>query len=437
MRIRGRLRMVATLGACAIGCNALAGIDAATLRDDAAVSDVQDDTPPDVLDACDTCMQVDACSAESAQCAHDATCAPRASCMRACPPGALDCIEACSSSSTPTATDVIASYEDCRTSKCFDACGVTCGDVPALVDDDHASSCATCVAASCCTEASACGAIADCWSLVECVNANTTIDRQRSCRYVQYPNGTKPFEDFETCLRSACSDACAFGSDWSCVGHVLEPATTAVSVSIISAAVDAESFAGLHAIHWRLCGAYDPDCATPYDQGTTPDGQITSSKGITLSGSFGGYLELDDPSGGYLPSITHADPGITADSTPLLSFMVSRGAAATFAGLLGVTLDTSRGIALVFAYDCAGRPATGVTFTSPTLDASARVFYFDGKLPSKTATQTDATGLAVIVNAAVGSHEITMSRSTTTLGHVSALFRAQTVSNIIVVPTKS
>jgi hypothetical protein len=253
---------------------------------------------------------------------------------------------------------------------------------------------------------------------------------------VQYPSGTKPFENFETCLRSACSDACAFGSDWSCVGHVVEPATTAVSVAIVSAAVDAESFAPLHPIHWRLCGGYDPDCASPEDQGTTSDGQIDSSKAVTLGGSFAGYLELDDPSGGYLSSITHADPGITTDATPLLSFMVSRSAASTLAGLLGVTLDTSRGMALVFGYDCAGRSAPGVTFTSTTLDSTARVFYFNGKLPSTSATQTDASGLAVIVNAALGSHEVTMSRSSTTLGRVSTVFRAQTVSNVIVVPTK-
>jgi hypothetical protein len=216
---------------------------------------------------------------------------------------------------------------------------------------------------------------------------------------------------------------------------VIEPATTAPTVAIRSAAVDAVSFVILKPMHWRLCGAYDPDCTSPYDQGTTLDGQIQSSKGITLSGAFAGYLELDDPSLAYLPSITHADPGITADSTPLLSFMVSQSAASTFAGLLGITLDSARGMALVFAYDCVGRPAPGVTFAST--DSAARVFYFSDKLPSKSATQTDATGIGVIVNVVPGTFEVTMSRSSTSIGRVSTVIRAQTVSNVIVVPTKS
>jgi hypothetical protein len=437
-RARDVVVVVAVIAACVVGCNSIAGIDPATVRADAGGAEAGPS-------ACDVCMQSE-CASEVDACTHDAACAPRASCMQACASGDTGCVAACANIAEYGAPDAIVAHESCRTAKCFDGCKVSCGDVPPLTSDvpplaagAAIEACTSCIAASCCSQGTACGASVDCWNVVECIRAHTTYDQQRACRTVRFPGGMQPLQDYETCIKGSCSDTCAWGDDWSCVGHVAKPITSKPALQISAAALDGVTFKALGGMNWQLCAGYDPSCSTPLSSGTTANNGVFSAAAPVISGSFDGYLSLDDPSATYLPSLTHADPGITDDSTTLVTYMIQQSTASQFALLLGMSqLDPTRGMALVVAYDCAGRASPGVTFSLSTSDPAAKVYYFKSKLPSTVTKETDATGLAVVVNAPVGPLTIAMVPKATgaTAGSVSTVIRAQTLSNVVVVPTK-
>ena len=75
------------------------------------------------------------------------------------------------------------------------------------------------------------------------------------------------------------------------------------------------------------------------------------------------------------------------------------------AGDSGVTFTPGMGSVLLNAQDCNGQGLPGATITPPA--AGGTVVYFNGIIPSKTATQTDDGGVALVANLAPGTVTLT------------------------------
>lgn len=104
-------------------------------------------------------------------------------------------------------------------------------------------------------------------------------------------------------------------------------------------------------------------------------------------------------------------------------------------GVISVTSDPARGSLAFLALTCTGARAVGVSAAAPTADASTTLTYIAGSLPSKTATETDASGVGAFVNLPVGPVALSGSYSGKAIGSTSVFIRAGFVTSTNLIPT--
>jgi hypothetical protein len=180
-----------------------------------------------------------------------------------------------------------------------------------------------------------------------------------------------------------------------------------------------------------LCRKLDPLCSNPVDSQTIefPEG-VT----FTVESGFAGYLQANVS--GYLPSLYFFNPPVDHDQTIPPISVASQGEYAALMSILGIAPDTTRGTAILLAYDCTGKTATGVSYTSPYGDALSKSFYYAQGLPSTIATATDAFGYGGMANLPPGSVSVSarLESPKAELPFVSLIVRPLTLSFAQVVP---
>ena len=224
--------------------------------------------------------------------------------------------------------------------------------------------------------------------------------------------------------------------DWSCVGHVSWPASDGKPVTASAVVLDYQTLEPVVGATAIACAKGDAECATPDDQGTTDaNGSIT----LTAPGGdvgFEGYVRVS-ASGHVTSSFFFPKPITTSPAKPGTFYLVAEDTLAQLAGLVGDTLDPTRGHFAVTTLDCGDQHAAGLTIAADDADAKSGTYYVDGKLPSKTATRTDASGAIALLNLPVGPVTLTSTLDVTkeTIGTFAAFVRAGEVSQITLPPT--
>lgn len=104
----------------------------------------------------------------------------------------------------------------------------------------------------------------------------------------------------------------------------------------------------------------------------------------------------------YIPALLFFNPPITADSVApiVLPLIPSIAGMNLLAGGGGQTVEISEGIVFATGFDCMGRPAAGLTFSSSP--ASKHVVYVDNGLISFKTIETDASGVAGLLGIPFG-----------------------------------
>jgi hypothetical protein len=118
-------------------------------------------------------------------------------------------------------------------------------------------------------------------------------------------------------------------------------------------------------------------------------------------------------------------------SSPML--VISSTALGFLGTSTGVTQSGSKGFVTVVVVDCLGNPVSGATITaSPSNGETVR--YVAGTAPSMTATETDASGTAMIFNAPTGDTMIGASAGGMTLRAHTLNVRAGAITGTVVQP---
>lgn len=323
--------------------------------------------------------------------------------------------------------------------QCADACGLTCGGIVAqVVGPDVAAACQQCIAGqpATCYAAHSCARSADCQSETRCAVSSTAPDVRSAC-------GPKVGAMFASV--QSCQGPCGFGADWSCVGHVhWPPAPSCATAPVFSfGALDYLQVVPAAGLTARVCPLGEQDCNTPGATGTTDDaGAVT----LPLTCGQRGYIDLSLPDGGIVPeTLFWTFPAtVSLQPTPprLQCWTVTPDEQKQVAAQTGLPTDPSYGSIAVVAQDCTGTAAPGVSFDLSPKGPATRIFYQrnsggPGTL-SPTATDTDASGVAVIVNVPAGTN-IDLTASPTTLGvpssRTTVFVRAGAIASVWMLPT--
>jgi hypothetical protein len=193
------------------------------------------------------------------------------------------------------------------------------------------------------------------------------------------------------------------GLDWSCLretqgSDMIVPAPTGARrlvqslqvTSITTGVVPPNTSA-------RACTQADTECITPVTPSipVSPDGWVD----LPLYEGFDGYLEITSEA--IVPTLLfYADPLNEAgriDNTPLA--LVEKNVLPSLSNATGVEQSADLGLVYLRAFDCQGVAAPGVTFT---IDRDGWAWYFVGRLPSSTATETADSGLGGFINVSPG-----------------------------------
>ncbi len=204
------------------------------------------------------------------------------------------------------------------------------------------------------------------------------------------------------------ADAAA-SNDWTCLGNVHWPDASTGSEILTVPYVNAITSSAIPGIWVEPCQKLDPTCAHPLSEaGITDDAGIVT---FSVPSGYDGYLlSLWDAS---LPALMYVNPPILQNTTVPWLPMIPTNDLSALAAAIGpvdgaaLTLNPERGLVMLIAYDCATVPAAGVSFSLSPPAPSSTLVYSVGGFPSLTATSTDSSGGAVIVNVPPGAVTIT------------------------------
>src|SRR6187431_630156 len=189
---------------------------------------------------------------------------------------------------------------------------------------------------------------------------------------------------------------CKVNPQWTC-DPVLPAA--APSYKLTMHLQEAVSSAPLPGVVAQRCRKLDLICENPVDM-TFAD----TNGGVTMQieAGFDGYVQLTGAK--IAPSLYFLNPPSSGDlnlpTVPLASPLVAAGLVLQ-AG--GTTWNKERGIVLLNAFDCAGKPAANITYSiAGAPDPSTFIFYMVDAYPTTDVTVTDDTGYGGLVNVPVG-----------------------------------
>ncbi len=332
----------------------------------------------------------------------------------------------------------------CLASKCTNECGLTCGGLAAeFTTPDMADMCQQCVAggASCAAE-QACASLADCDALVRCRLACNTLDCSGACVNA-HDAGADGLASLLPIFRGDCSDLCAFGKNWSCVGKVSWPARKADTTTFT---VDVQDFVNtqkfLSGVDLLACNGNDVDCTDFLAKGQTNDAgravfEVPNQAQVSGLG-LNGYLQLTLP--GYVPDLSYwgfplSEATFTESYNAFLSDglrLVTPADLQALATSLNMTLDPQLGIVAILVADCGIHVAPGVTVTTNVAGLSP-IYNQNSSLMA-----TDTTGFLAFLNVPPGTVDFTafpVALGGKASSHVSVIVRAGSITTVAMEPT--
>jgi hypothetical protein len=234
-----------------------------------------------------------------------------------------------------------------------------------------------------------------------------------------------------TCVESVCQ-APPPPPEWACLDEDAPPLPTGGPFQapfLVRHMVSQMPFQGVKA---KLCRKIDVACATPLSEDllTNATGQVT----FPVTAAFAGYAQFEGAE--IINGLYFFNPPVAADLPEAAIAIGSAKVVGLLAMQTGATQLAERGIILIQARDCTGKPAAGVTFSASGSDSSSKIFYSKEGLPSGDAVQTDDAGYGGLVNAEVGSIIFTATVVATgrRLGQVTLLSREGAITYGSVVP---
>jgi hypothetical protein len=382
--------------------------------------------------SCRECVSAHCC-AQAAVCAYDPGCKAYESCNVAC--GADYACRAQCLVDHPTNADAVPVLDHCIAASCATACSLSCGVVTPGTGPDAAVACTQCTFDHACTGAQTCAVDLPCERAGRCFSSCRTRDCQNAC--LDGDGGALLFGTLAG-IAARCLGACAFGSDWTCLGNVAYPATKSDTLTLTLTLSDLTTGALVTGANVRACQAPDVLCTQPVAPGAMTDAQgnvtlslVSHTRGV----GFGGFLEITSP--GVVPYLGYLGFPLSEPNARLGMAVPSVQTVQQLGQTLGA-LDPTRAHVVAQVGDCLLDTVPGAVVEADGIDAQTRRIYVNGNVLDPTATQTDGSGLVFFLNAPAGG-QITLHVTPTSVGRVtstvSVLTRAGAVSGVFAYPT--
>jgi hypothetical protein len=349
---------------------------------------------------CAACMQ-SSCCGESTKCAEEASCTSAFGCVARCAPGD----EACRSRCIVQGDDAMAAVGACQSKACASACGLKCGGWgllagPQLAHIEGTPGCESCLTSTACNDIATCVADKNCLEERFCTNACIQFDGQCAGLCGSPPTDIgSPFAIdagsvlTDQQLLSYCPDECKPGTDWSCLGHAKWPSATLPAITLRIRLVDGtKTNMALQGVSGAACLYEDPACSPPIAQGTSDaDGVVTLSDVPVNFSSFTGYFHFT--LAGYVPVDLIVSPFLAESSStsPASIGSVTMSPMSTLEDLYAlakVPYDPTLGTIGIYAQDCEGVGAPGVSFTGTNLGPNAVPYYWVNNVPTTSVSTT-------------------------------------------------
>ena len=228
-----------------------------------------------------------------------------------------------------------------------------------------------------------------------------------------------------------------FGGDSSCIGKVVWANPLKPSYQWDATLVDFLTLAPVTGVTVKVCAIADTACSVPLQTETSDlAGKVTLS-GPSSPEGIAAYLEITG--GGVTPTLEFLrySDNTTLDGGKVQITLASTTTQALFVGVLGVTADPKRGTLTYVAWDCAPLNLAGVSASLDPADSATVTAYLVGAVPSKTATETDASGFGGFVNVPPGPVTLKGKSAKTgqSLGSVKLFVREGFNSQTVLPPT--
>jgi hypothetical protein len=382
--------------------------------------------------ACGTCIEASCCG-EAAACRGDPACAPVLECMASCAGSDDGCRHACVTQAPDTTTLALIA---CQSRSCTSDCGLPCGGFFGVIPG-AAGPCQSCLEENDCTVAATCAGSVACLETQFCGAACLPLDV--TC--VVNCEATHPLGSLFDGgpgfgpSNNACASTCGDGTTWTCAGHATWPLATAATISFELRVVDGTSGTPVAGAQVSVCPPLDDGCASPLSTGTTDaNGMVPLTSTMV---PFLGYLQIS--AAGHWTDLSYTYPYLAESTAPGVTFVdaiYSDDAIAGIASQLHLPLDPSFGIIAATAFDCTASLAAGVTFGGSGLGDAAAPYYFVGATPTTAATATSLPSAAGgFYDVAPGLVTFTASENGTQVATVAVLVRAQSLTQLELVPT--
>jgi hypothetical protein len=206
------------------------------------------------------------------------------------------------------------------------------------------------------------------------------------------------------CVDHFCTaDQPVAAGEWSCLDNVVWPPSTSGSVTVTMNFTDIITAQPVSGVSAQACHKLDTTCASPVLRDLVSDsaGRVT----FTIQAGFDGYLQ--STSAGIMPFLYFFYPPLTSNREVPAVPVLQETALATFATLAGGTVMPNRGHVLARAYNCLGKTAEGIRFSSPEGDNETTPFYMIKGIPSTKHSATDSSGNGGLLNLPPGTATLT------------------------------
>lgn len=225
---------------------------------------------------------------------------------------------------------------------------------------------------------------------------------------------------------------------WGCLGNVVEPLPDPTQKVTITEQLTDTSQAPVTDATIDICAKLDVDCTSSdpnYPKGLHPDAQ--GSLTFSVIQGFDGFIRITATS--FMDSRVYVGRPVVTPPAVKSVRLIQTSEYGAIAGFAKQTVDPTRGTAILYAVDCSGLAAGGVSFASPNADANSASFYLINQLPTlpPTATSTDKDGFGGIFNLPTGPAVATTTRASDQrpVGQSSFAVLANTISYVQIAPT--
>jgi hypothetical protein len=237
----------------------------------------------------------------------------------------------------------------------------------------------------------------------------------------------------DVCTNNVCVDPV-----WGCLGNVVEATPDPTKKVTITEQLTDTAQAPVTNATVDVCAKLDTTCMMTdpnYPKGLTPD--ASGSVTFTVIQGFDGFVRITAPN--FVDSRVFVGRPVVAPPAVKSVRLIQTSEYSILAGTAKLTPDPTRGTAILYAVDCSGLAASGVSFSVSTGDSMSALFYLINQFPTlpPSAMATDVDGFGGDFNLPTGPAVVTTNLVSKQeyIGQSSFTVLANTISYVQIAPT--